>query len=237
MESSRKPEGTTEDVPQGSGTRPLMSRIVASMGLALLAATLLVGAGFRDIEITTGSDDPVETRDDSFNSGPSPRLVVDTFNGAITVKAGSASTIRVEATLKRADKINYQVTQDGDTVKVEAERTGATIGRSPGASVEITAPPDTVLELRTSNGAIIVDGITETGRLDTSNGKITLSNARGNFDARTSNGAIVVSEFVGTVTLNTGNGPIDFDEELTPGGQERADHLQREHHRQVARDA
>jgi DUF4097 and DUF4098 domain-containing protein YvlB len=118
-----------------------------------------------------------------------------------------------------ADKIEYQVVQDGDGVKVQAEEIGSTIGRSPGASIEIIAPADTVVDLRTSNGAIEVDGMADSGSLDTSNGKITLANARGDFDVRTSNGAIVVTEFVGTVTLSTGNGGIDFDGELTPGGR------------------
>ena len=64
-----------------------------------------------------------------------------------------------------------------------------------------------------------MDGIVESGSLDTSNGKITLKNSQGSFEVRTSNGAIEVSGFVGTVALNTSNGGIDFDGELTPGGK------------------
>jgi len=205
------------------GMRPWMATLVSAVGVVLLGATLFLAAGCGDIEINLGSDtdEPVETRDDSFSVGSSPRLVVDSFNGRITVNPGSDNTIRVQATLRRADKIDYQVSQDGDTVSVEARQKGRTIGRSPGADIEITAPSSTRVELRTSNGMIELRGMEEAGTLRTSNGKIVVENVRSELTARTSNGSIEVTSFEGSVDLETSNGSIRFTGELTPGGRNK----------------
>ena len=204
-----------------NGMRSWMTVVGWAVGAVLLGAILLIGAGCGDIEIdlSSESDEPVETRDDSFTVGSSPRLEVDSFNGRITVSLSSDDTIRVQATLRRADRIEYQVSQDGDTVRAEAREKGKTLGRSPGADIKVTAPVSTRVELRSSNGAIEVAGIEESGHLDTSNGKIVLKSVRGDFDASTSNGGIDVSGLVGTVTLETSNGSIDFTGELTPDGR------------------
>ncbi len=204
-----------------SGVRPGLVSRVGVIGAVLFATIFVLAAGCTNMEVNLDSDDdrPVETRDDSFVVGSSSRLVVNGFNGSIVVNAGPANTIRVQATLKKADKVDYQVTQDGDTVSVEAKQKGSTTGRSPGAEIEVTAPLSTRVELRTSNGMIELRGMEESGTLRTSNGKIVVENVRGSLDARTSNGAINVSALEGSVNLQTSNGPINFDGDLTPGGE------------------
>jgi DUF4097 and DUF4098 domain-containing protein YvlB len=138
------------------------------------------------------------------------------------VNTGSDSTIRVQATLKKADKIEYSASQDGDTVSVEAKEKGKSLslfGQSPGADIDVTVPVQTIVELRTSNGSIEIYGIERSGTLRTSNGKIVMENVKGDFDADTSNGSITVNTMEGTVKLETSNGRINFTGELTPGGK------------------
>ncbi len=203
-----------------SGAAALMPVV----GVALVGITLLLIVGCGDIVVELGSDgagtssdQPVETKDDSFIVGPTPRLAVTSFNGSITVTAGPADTIRVQATLRRADKIEYEAVQDGDTVTVNARQEGRTFGRSPGAEIEVTVPPSTGVDLRTSNGMISLDGVQRSGSLRTSNGKIVVDGMTGDLIARTSNGAIGVTGFSGGVELETSNGSVEFDGELTPG--------------------
>ena len=187
---------------------------------------LVAGALFTLLVVAVACDDadiePVESRDDSFSVSSSPRLVINGFNGRIEVNTGSENTIRVQATLKKADKVDYKVTQDGDTVSVDAKERGRSIfrfGRSPGADIEVTVPAQTIVELRTSNGSIEIHGIERSGILRTSNGKIVMEDVKGDFDVDTSNGSITVSGMEGTVRLETSNGRIDFTGKLTPGGR------------------
>jgi DUF4097 and DUF4098 domain-containing protein YvlB len=179
-------------------------------------ATVLLIAGCT-VSVDFG-DGPTENRDDMFKVGGSPTLEVDSFNGHIIVKTSSGSEIRVEAELRKADRIDYQVTQNGDTVKVEAKKKGTVIGTGPTANIDVTVPPSTVLDLETSNGKIEISGIEESGTLRTSNGKIHLTDVKGDFQARTSNGDINVDGLEGSARLDTSNGSIDFKGTLLSGG-------------------
>ena len=93
-----------------------------AIGVVALFTLLFVAAACGDADIES-----VESRDDSFSVSSAPRLVVNGFNGRIVVNTGSDSTIRVQATLKKADKVDYKTTQDGDTVSVEAKKKGRSI--------------------------------------------------------------------------------------------------------------
>ena len=191
----------------------------------LLGAVLLLVAGCSGFTFTWDSeesDEPVEIRDDSYTVGPSPRLLVSSFNGRVTVNPSSDNTIRVQARLKRADRAKYEVRQDGNKVEVIAEMkwlVGKTVGRDPGVDIDITAPSTTSVELMTSNGMIELRGINESGILRTSNGRILMADVSGDFTAHTSNEAIEVTAFKGTVDLDTSNGRISFSGELMPGGR------------------
>ena len=135
------------------GVSGRMSGAVRVSGLLLLSTLLLAAAAC--------DGGPTEVRTDTFTVGPSPRLVVNSINGRVVVNVASDNTVQVRAMLKKADRVDYQVSQDGGTVSVEAKKKGgflSWIGRSPGADLEITAPPTTRLELRTSNGRIELHG-------------------------------------------------------------------------------
>ena len=198
-----------------NGSRHSMATPLRAVAILLIGAMMFLGAGC-NISL---SDEPVETRDDGFGVGSSPRLVVESFNGRVTVNAAPGNRILIQATLKRADRVDYEVSQSGDTVRVVASKIGKTIGRSPSVEIEVTAPSSTIIEIRTSNGAIELRGMGSSGIMTTSNGKIGMENVTGDFTGYTSNGAIEVVDFEGTVDLETSNGTIRFSGELKPGGR------------------
>ncbi len=216
------------------GASRRMSGAVWVTGLLLLSTLLLAAAAC--------DGGPTEARTDTFTVGPSPRLVVNSVNGRVVVNVAPDNTVQIRAMLKKADRVDYQVSQDGGTVSVEAKKKGgflSWIGRSPGADLEITAPPTTRLELRTSNGRIELHGMQGSGTLRTSNGEIVLEDAKGEFDVSTSNGSIDVRALEGSATLHTSNGrvtvreaagafdietsngSIDFTGQMTPGGSNK----------------
>ena len=107
-----------------------------------------------------------KARDDSFTVAESRKIVVNGSNGRINVSAGTDDTVRVQATLRRPDDLKYEVTQDGNTINVEVEEQGGRfsfLGQSPGADIEITAPSNRRVELRTGDGTIELYGTHRSG--------------------------------------------------------------------------
>ncbi len=212
-----------------------------ALGAVVLGSMLFLSIGC-DVTIDIDGDGdgdvgPTETRDDSFSVGASPVLVVTSENGSIDVETGDAGTIRVQATLRNAPRVQYEVSEEGDTVTVEADvDSGA---RNAGADIIVTAPAETEVELETSNGRIEIQGLEASGTLRTSNGRVVMEELEGDFDVRTSNGPIEVTSMEGEGTLATSNGPvtlaevkgafdvdtsngnISFSGEMTAGGDNR----------------
>jgi DUF4097 and DUF4098 domain-containing protein YvlB len=167
---------------------------------------------------------PTENRDDSFTVGDSPTVVVDGDNGGITINPGSDGTVRVEATLKKPEDLEYEIVQDGDSISIVAKdaRSGRIhIGESPGADIVITAPSDTGLQIRASNGRVEISGMQRSGSVHTSNGRIVLTDVVGEFDLSTSNGGVTISRASGIFDVETSNGRIEFEGEMVPGGDNR----------------
>jgi DUF4097 and DUF4098 domain-containing protein YvlB len=169
-----------------------------------MAVTLLAAAG-----CTAG---PTETRDDSFSVNGTAALIVNSDNGWIKVNAGTDNEVRVQATLRGIDRIDYEVSQNGNTITVLAEIDQGWFISNVGVDITITAPVNANVELETSNGAIELNGIEGMGTLGTSNGKIVLENVKGDFEGETSNGKIEVNTLEGNVFLRTSNGGLDLQE-------------------------
>ena len=55
-----------------------------------------------------------------------------------------------------------------------------------------------------------VTGVTGSGDLKTSNGRVAVSGVEGRFELNTSNGRITMSDVAGEFEAHTTNGPIDF---------------------------
>ena len=172
------------------------------VAVMVMAITLLAAAG-----CTAGS---TETRDDSFSFNGTATLVVNNDNGWIKVNTGTDNEVRVQATLRGIDRIDYEVSQDGNTITVLSEIDQGWFISNVGVDITITTPVNTDVELETSNGAIELNGIEGTGTLRTSNGEIVLENVKGDFEGETSNGKIEVETLEGTAFLRTSNGGLDL---------------------------
>jgi hypothetical protein len=167
--------------------------------MLLGGVTLIAAAGCENHQL----GDEV-TRNDTFQVGSSPSLVVDSANGRITVRSGADNVIDVSAVLRNPDRLDYRIIQTGDSINVTAE---SMMGKfdfnsSPGADITVTVPASTDVDIRTSNGRVEIDGIDGTTRARTSNGAIDLSNLDGEVEARTNNGSI---EYRGSLPVGSSN--------------------------------
>jgi len=173
--------------------------------LAITLAMTLVIAG-----CTAG---PTEEQDDDFTVEGYPTLHVRTDNGFIDVKTGVDGEVHVHANIRGIDRIDYEVSQDGNTITVAAQIEEGWFSVA-GTDITITTPVFSNLELYTSNGSVEVDGIQGLVNIHTSNGRISLQNVIGEFNAFTSNASI---SFNGTMVthgnnrLTSSNGDIDVE--------------------------
>jgi len=179
--------------------------ILSLLAGALIAAVILLSA-------TTGcTSGPTETREDSFTVSGYSRLVVNSENGNIEVNVGLGNEVLVEATLKDAPRVQYDVSQVGNTITVDVRTSKRWwVFDGAGADITITAPVTSDVELDTSNGFIELHGLEGSGYLRSSNGRIVLDTLQGDFDAGTSNGRIEVNAVAGNLTLKTSNGKVDL---------------------------
>jgi hypothetical protein len=194
--------------------------------LPMILLTLIIASVVLLLFIAAGCNiGPTETREDSFTAIGQPRIIIKSENGNIGVNTSSGNEVLIEATLRDAPRVKYEVNQTGSiiTVDVKVERHWWFWGMG-GADITVTTPAATNLELNTSNGLIEVYGISGSGSLETSNGRLVLNNVEGDFEGRTSNGRIEVEAMEGSAFLRTSNGPIkinaasgEFDVETSNG--------------------
>ena len=178
--------------------------VLGLLALAVAIAALLLTA-------TGCSIGPTEFRDDSFTVGVSPTVVVNSENGSIEINAGTDNEVRVEATLTDAPRVQYEISQDGDTITIDAKISKEWwFFGSAAADIAITAPAGTYVDIDTSNGAVELHGMEGAGTLRTSNGKIVLKDVKGAYDGTTSNGAIEIGTMEGTCVISTSNGSVDL---------------------------
>ena len=133
--------------------------ISGSLVGATVAVVILLAA-------TTGcTPGPTETREDSFIVAGSSRVVVNSVNGNIEVNTGFGNEVLVQATLKDAPRVKYELSQVGNTITVDVQTSKRWwVFGSAGVDVTITVPPQTDVELDTSNGFIELHGVDTHGQ-------------------------------------------------------------------------
>ena len=150
-----------------------------------------------------------------------PRILVDTFNGNIDVLTGAKHKVDVKV-VKRAggptqeeadadlENIAVTIEADGDSIRIVARALNSKPLANRGAAVEVQVPEGSVLELRTSNGAIASAGAVGNLNAKTSNGGIEANASHGELTLETSNGPIHIEGGVGRIKAVTSNGPVEI---------------------------
>jgi hypothetical protein len=172
-----------------------------------------------------------DTRENTFSVGSNPAVEVEVGNGNVDLVLGTTGQIIVVAELQKPESVKYEVSQDGDSIMVDAKtRDGSK------ADVTVTVPTNTEFILSTGNGDVSVVGVQGSGILNSGdglmklervtgdiignvgNGDITVSDVAGSFILNDGNGNIILSDAKGSFILSLGNGDITFQGELSPSG-------------------
>lgn len=142
-------------------------------------------------------------------------LVVESQNGDITLIGSDADEITVEVRYRaqsagKLEELSTDLLQDGNRLVIRARYSSTRIRES--IHYRVTLPHSLLVEAKTSNGSLEASDLSQEVRLNTSNGRITVSAEQGpkELTARTSNGSITVSGAPesGYYNLRTSNGSI-----------------------------
>ncbi len=239
LEAPLPPAPPTETPRRGGGGRCLLIAVLILLACALLSIALAVGSALFGItrmasplDVSGSLASATQTISQTFQVGSSPRLVIRSSNGRTLVRGAEGNTIAVEATKRaigpnaqaRLQDIEVSMTQDGDTVAVDERRVAAPRPlESGGVSVDyvVTVPPGTAVDVRSGNGAVVVEGIRGGVTIDAGNGKVAVTRPEGRVDVTANNGSIDVQDArLETMTLQAGNGDVSFSGSLGQGASE-----------------
>jgi RNA polymerase sigma factor (sigma-70 family) len=161
----------------------------------------------------------------AFDSGRTPRVIVEMVNGGIKILADSENRVAAEVTKQVSarteelareglKRIDVQMTKDGDIVHVIARQPEEHDGQiTYGASAELHVPSESTLDLHTSNGGVSAKDLKGPAKIQTANGGIRVAGKPGNLELNTSNGSIIVTGGHGEQKLHTSNGSIQIQAE------------------------
>lgn len=196
-----------------------MTRIVV---LVIGLAVLVVGAVSLTGSVVPGAA-VSEQITESFLMTPGESLRVQTANGRLTYEAWDGDEVVIEATRIRSRFMSDLIRRFWGEATVTIERTDGGVEATAewprrlfGGNwhdrvqfhVKVPRGWHGVVDLRTSNGAIVASDIHGDVSVRTSNGAITLTGHEGTLVARTSNGPIRLSDVHGKVEARTTNGPV-----------------------------
>lgn len=151
----------------------------------------------------------------SFTVGSQPRLIITAHSGDVHIVSGPANQISVVARervfLGNSDSIPVHYQQNGDTLTISVDQAstfhfGFNFGS--GIDLDITAPSQTALDVRTNSGDIQTTGITSQMTLTADSGDISIDGGSGQITITTSSGDIQASNVSGQMLLTASSGDI-----------------------------
>jgi hypothetical protein len=132
------------------------------------------------------------------------RLEIRGFNGSLRLQVReSGGDLRLE----RKGGAGVALEKRGDTLRLIARRPFFSF--SSGVNMVLDVPPNLLLNLLTSNGAVRVEGLTREVLIKSSNGRVELRDTgKTKANLETSNSEVVLERFSGELKAKTSNGKI-----------------------------
>jgi len=156
-----------------------------------------------------------ETFDKTYDVSPGIQFEILNRDGSIDITGWDQNRITIHAVKKtrwggKLENVAIEVLSGAD-FRVETIH----VIKKPKVSVnyDIKVPFNVVVKsVRTSNGAIDLEGTRGDTEISTSNGTIEVEGSEGNVDANTSNGSIEIEDVKGYVSARTSNGSISVED-------------------------
>ena len=191
-----------------------VNQSVTAVSLAVLAGTL---AG---CDVTMGAAQFSTREEKKFAVTGTPQIDLTTFDGSIDVRGWDKSEVLVEiekhgSNQAAVDKIQVKATQTGNTITVDIPRVASAnhivFGQSPGASLVVSVPMQSVLKLDSGDGSVMIRRVNGKISVRTGDGSVHVTEANGDVFVRTGDGSIQVAEINGQLGAETRDGSIAID--------------------------
>jgi DUF4097 and DUF4098 domain-containing protein YvlB len=169
-----------------------------------------------------------ERESNTYTVSGTPRVRVETFEGAINVHAWDKPEVMYAAVKRAADdremqgiKLTAQAAGSEVTISAKFDKSFAQVYRDNGGHVTYTSqasaefdlyvPRNSTLFVSTGDGRLRVDGVSGEVELRTGDGSIDVTGGRGRLRVETGDGRIRVENFDGDAEARTGDGRITLD--------------------------
>ena len=186
-------------------------------------------------EVTVDGDKRIEIITEERKLEPGAELMAKTANGRIVVKGWDKPSAKIvikkemrtnggggflfwkskgspfaseEAAQEYFNGLKVDVTGDEKRLDLRVTYPPRKNGVNLSVSYDLMVPKSCAATLKTSNGAIDVQGISGSVNAETSNGRVALKDILGNVKAHTSNGEIKCEDFNGAFNATTSNGQV-----------------------------
>lgn len=153
----------------------------------------------------------------TYQVGNNPSLRVDTNDASIDITRGVSNTINAHVMAEgySIGGSGVQITEHQNADKVDVQvhipnQWGVHFGMHRSVRVEIQVPPQSALDLHSSDGHITVTGISGQARLDTGDGAIEIREFNGGLHAHTGDGHMNIDGVFTDLDLRSGDGHIDL---------------------------
>ncbi len=141
-------------------------------------------------------------------------LKVITANGSIRVVRAGNGQVEISAKIRtateeRLERARAVAERKGDgTLEVKVQWPDGRRRAHEGCSFHVNIPGSSEVVLTSSNGSLVIEGLSGKARLSSSNGSVYVSEFNGDIEAETSNGSIYIKGRIGSVKAATSNGSI-----------------------------
>lgn len=176
-------------------------------------AAIGVGASYNRYRI-------IDRDSKSFAVSGTPRVTVETFDGAVNVRAWDKQEVSYTA-IKRADNqenmqaIRIIAEQHGDEIIIRAEFDGAAANRlgdvRAEVPIELFVPRSANLRISSKDGRLSIEGVSGEVNAKTGDGAVDVRDSKGSLAVETGDGRIRISNFDGTAQATTGDGGITLE--------------------------
>ena len=164
----------------------------------------------------------LEHSDIKLPAGNEPSIMIEMFNGPITITTAQCKDITgqltkrgvgedKEAAEKEIEAIDFENNVLDGRIIIKARRIdGSKSWNSSGTEAVLQVPAGSRIELVTSNGSIQLTGRNQGAKVKSSNGGVTLTNVQGPIEVTTSNGAVRCTDVLGKAKVETTNASIEL---------------------------
>jgi DUF4097 and DUF4098 domain-containing protein YvlB len=150
-------------------------------------------------------------REETFEVGSRPELVVAAASSDVVLKAGDAGRIDVVLEGSEAGLELFDITHAGDLVSIRLRKDGGRRWLQPSVMISVALPPGSNVDIRTASGDIIAS--VETGNLSVAaaSGDVRFSDVSGRAKIKTASGDVALGDVSGDVEVASASGDFRVD--------------------------